>query len=186
MKPFWLAGVAIALVLIGCAGIRVSQDYDPATNFGPLSTYDWAAPTQEKTGDWRIDNPLQDARIRAAVDRVLTEKGFRRASDAAPTVRVRYQYMLRRKLESDASGGGIGFGVGSYGRYGGVAFGTGGGVREYDEASLIIDLADPATDALLWRGSGTHRYTEYDDPFKATAAIDQLVEKILAQFPPHI
>lgn len=186
MKPLWLVTIAAALMLIGCAGIRVSQDYDPATHFGPITTYNWQSPTQEKTGDWRIDNPLQDARIRAAVDRLLAEKGVNRSTDATPAVLVRYRYVLRPKLESDGAGSGIGFGIGSYGRHGGVAFGTGGGVRQYDEASLIIDLIDPETDALIWRGSGTQRHTEHDDPVKATTAIDRLVERILAQFPPRL
>ncbi|MBC2742825.1 MAG: DUF4136 domain-containing protein [Desulfosarcina sp.] len=77
------------------------------------------------------------------------------------------------------------YGIGSSGRHGGIAIGTGNSVREYDEGSLVIDLVDTASDALLWRGTGTQRFTEYDDPAKTTGDINALVEKILAQFPPQ-
>jgi hypothetical protein len=89
------------------------------------------------------------------------------------------------KLESGGSSGGVGFGIGSYGRHGGIAIGTGNQVREYDEGSLTIDLVDADSAALLWRGTGTQRFREYKDPEKASRDINTLVEKIIAQFPPH-
>lgn len=186
MNGKWLIAGAMIL-LAGCSGIRVSQDYEPATTFDNLHTFAWTTATQAPTGDPRIDNPLRDGRIRAAVERVLTTKGFVRATEAAPTFLVRYQYTLRQKIDSSGPSGGIGFGIGSYGRRGGIAIGTGTGntVSEYDEGSLVIDLMDPATDRLLWRGTGTQRFREYDDPAKTTADIDTLVETILAQFPPQ-
>lgn len=184
MKKGWIAFVVAALVVTGCSGIRVSQDYDPATDFRLMSTFDWADETQAKTGDPRIDNPLRDTRIREAVERLLTKKGFVRPDGGTPSFLVRYQYLLRSKIESDGTAGSIGFGIGSYGRHGGIAIGTGNNVREYDEGSLVIDLVAPASDALLWRGTGTQRFREYADPEKTSGDINALVERILVQFPP--
>lgn len=186
MNDKWLIAWAMVL-LTGCSGIRVSQDYAPTTAFDQLQTFAWATATQAPTGDPRIDNPLRDARIRDAVERVLTAKGFAPAAGAEPTFLIRYQYRLRQKIDASGPSGGIGFGIGSYGRHGGIAIGTGtgGSVSEYDEGSLVIDLLDPATDTLLWRGTGTQRFREYDDPAKTTADIDALVEAILDQFPPN-
>lgn len=186
MRKNWLAGMSTALVLIGCTAIQVNQDYDPVTAFTSMQSYRWVSETQEKTGDLRIDNPLRDARIRAAVDRLLAEKGVVKSADGPPSFMIRYQYLLRQKIESDGSRGGIGFGIGSYGRHGGIAIGTGNRVREYDEASLVIDFVDVTAQRLLWRGTGSQRFNEYDDPAKATKAINTLVEKILEQFPPRI
>jgi hypothetical protein len=183
MLRFFLATLAVVL-LAGCSGITVSQDYAPATSFDALNTFAWASPMQPTTGDPRIDNPLRDARTREAVARQLLAKGYIESSDGQPTFTVRYQYVLRRKLESDGGGGRIGFGVGTYGRGGGIAVGTGNSVREYEEASLVIDLLDPATGELLWRGTGNQRYREYKDPEKTSRDINLLVEKILEQFPP--
>ena len=185
MSKIWLAVCAATLVLGGCSGVQVSQDYDPATNFKSMHAYRWESDTQEKTGDLRIDNPLRDTRIRAAVARQLSDKGFVQTEDGNATFLVRYQFTLRQKIESDGAGGGIGFGVGSYGRHGGVAIGTGNNIREYDEGTLTIDIVDAASPNLLWRGIGTQRYREYNDPEKTSRDINTLVETILVQFPPR-
>lgn len=184
MKKRWIIIVVAVLVVVGCSGIRVSQDYDPATDLASLQTFGWTSDTQEKTGDARIDNPLRNTRIREAVERLLQDKGFVLSTDKEPSFLVRYQYDLRRQIESDGAGGGIGFGVGSYGRHGGIAVGTGNNVREYDEGALVIDMLDPDSEVLLWRGTGTQRFMEYDNPEKSIEDINALVEKILAQFPP--
>lgn len=183
MKKRWISLLLTTLIAAGCSGINVSQDYDPATNFGTLTTFRWESETQEATGDPRIDNPLRDTRIRTAIERVLAEKGFIPSANTAPTFLVRYQYTLRQKIES--GGGGVGFSIGSYGRHGGIAVGTGNPVHEYDEGMLTIDLVNAYSPPQLWRGTGTHRFKEYDNPEKVTRDINTLVEKILAQFPPR-
>lgn len=182
MRTIWLVIATTLAIFSGCSGVQVNQDYDPATSFTSMSTYDWATATQEKTGDPRIDNPLRDTRIRTAVERQLQDKGYVKATGDPPTFLVRYQYVLRQKIESDGSG--IGFGVGSYGRHGGIAIGTGNSIREYEEGALVIDFADPQSESLIWRGTGNQRFKMYDDPQKAKQEIDMLVEKIMAQFPP--
>lgn len=181
MNRGMIAAFAVALVAMGCSGIQVSQDYDPATSFGSLERFRWETTVQESTGDPRLDNPLRDSRIRKAVERVLKEKGLAPSKDGGATFLIRYREALNKKLES---AGGIGFGIGSYGRHGGVAIGTGNNLRETEDASLIIDFLDPESKTLLWRGTGTRRFKGYDDPAKASRDINQLVEKILEQFPP--
>jgi len=180
MKFTWTTILIVALIA-GCSGIQVSQDYDPATGFGSLERFRWETTVQESTGDPRLDNPLRDSRIRKAVEQVLKEKGFSPSKDGEATFLIRYRETLNKKLES---AGGIGFGIGSYGRHGGVAIGTGNNLRETEEASLIIDFLDSESKTLLWRGTGTRRFKEYDDPAKASQDINRLVEKILEQFPP--
>lgn len=180
MKYRWITLLSVALIA-GCSGIQVSQDYDPATAFSGLEHFRWETSVQESTGDPRLDNPLRNGRIRSAVERVLKEKGFARSEDGGSTFLIRYRESLNQKLES---AGGIGFGIGSYGRHGGIAIGTGNNLRETEEASLIIDFLDPESKTLLWRGTGTQRFKEYDDPVKASQDINGLVEKILEQFPP--
>ena len=182
MKYTWITLLVVALIA-GCSGIQVSQDYDPATGFSGLEHFRWETSVQESTGDLRLDNPLRNSRIRSAVERVLKGKGFAPSENGGSTFLIRYQETLNKKLES---AGGIGFGIGSYGRRGGIAIGTGTGnnLRETEEASLTIDFLDPESKTLLWRGTGTRRFKEYDDPAKASQDINGLVEKILEQFPP--
>lgn len=185
MKREWAFAALTILMAMGCSGITTSQDYDPATQFQSLRSFRWASPTQPKTGDARIDNPFRDSRIRSAVERRLQEKGYIQAIDRKPDFLVRYQYTLRQRLDADGTGAGFGFGIGSFGRHGGIAIGTGSNVSEYDEGTLVIDFVVDESGSLLWRGSGTQRFQEYDDPEKASQAINALVEKIVDQFPPN-
>jgi len=184
MNKKWMVMVALLLVFSGCASVRVSQDYDPQTAFDGWRFFRWAAAIQPKTGDPRIDNPFRDQRIRAAIERELANKGFVRSDAATDAYQVRYQYLLRPRLESGGSSSGIGFGFGNYGYAGGIAIGTGANIREYDQAMLIIDFLESQSDELLWRGTGAQRFIEYSDPVKTTRDIDRLVGKIIAQFPP--
>ena len=181
-----LIAMALAIVVIaGCAGVRVGQDYDPATDFSSLKIYRWATESQEKTGDPRLDSPFRDARIRESVERVLAQKGFARSAETSPSFVVSYKNVLRQKMESRGTSGGVGFGVGRYGRRGGIAMSTGNTVREYDEGTLIIDIIDGTSDALLWRGTGVQRFNETNNPQKTSQDINALVETILKQFPPQ-
>jgi hypothetical protein len=178
----------MAILLAGCSGVNVSQDFDPATSFDGLETFAWASQTQPETGDPRIDNPLRDKRIRAAVERVLSQKGFVPANAAPPSFLIRYQFLLRRSFNSTGGSPSFGVGVGSVGSRGSIAMGTSTGatIREVDEGSLVIDFVEPQSESLLWRGTGTQIFREHRDPARTTRDIDTLVERVLAQFPPPV
>lgn len=179
-----ILAVALLSLLGGCQSVQVSQDYDASKSFSALRTYDWQTKTQPKSGDIRVDNPLLDARIRTAVDRVLSERGYRIQSQPTPDFTVAYQYQIRRKIESDDVGVGVGFGWGGRSRYGGIGMDTGRYLSEYDEGMLVIDLYDTARGGLLWRGTGTTRVDQHARPEDITKGVNEAVEKILSQFPP--
>lgn len=183
-------GVGIFLItacLVGCAGIQTSQDYDAATDFSVLKTYSWADTVQAETGDPRIDNPLQDARIRSAVEQVLAVRGFfKMNASAGPSFQVRYVHTLRPRMDSGGSGIDFGIGLGGFRRRtaGGIALGTGNSVDTYDEGELVIDIIRNQPLQLLWRGTGTYRFTEYQNPAEADVATERLINTIMAPFPP--
>jgi len=149
-------------LFMGCSGIEVSQDYDMAADFSNLKTFTWYLVKQKKTGDLRVDNPLLDSRIREAVDRSLSQKGYKRISQGTPNFYV----------------------FGGSGSFGGIGIGTGSDVREYDEGMLVIDITDAKNRKLLWRGTGTRRVSRHSDPERITKEVNENVDKILAQFPP--
>ena len=186
MKKIWLFLFILLIVAAGgCSGIKVSQDYDLGKVLPVMKTYQWKTTTQAQTGDVRVDNPLLDARIRKAVDRAFSEKGFQKVTAGTPDFEVGYQFSISKKIQSDDLRTGFGFGMGSYGRHGGVAISTGSTVTQYDQGLLVIDLTDVKSGDLLWRGNGTHRLPEHIDPEKTEKIVKEIVEKILAQFPPE-
>ena len=177
-----LAGL---LILEGCSGIRVSQDYPPDTDYTSLKTYTWQSAKQELTGDLRLDNPLRDGRIRRAVDRLLSEKGYLRVSEEPPDFYVAYHQKIYSRVNVEEAGSGFLFGVGNYGYHGGVGFSFGNRADDYDETLLAIDIIDSGSGDLIWRGTGTRPFVQHTDPQKLTERINQTVQKILSQFPPR-
>lgn len=177
--------LALFAMILGCSGITVSQDYDETLDFTGLKTFNWKAATQKKTGDVRVDNPLLDSRIRTAVNRSLSEKGYQKVSQGAPQFYLVYQYSIRSKVGSDEVQTGVGIGFGGSGRRGTVGVSSGGGVSQYDEGMLVIDIIAAGSENLLWRGTGVRRLRTESGPEEITQDVNEIVEKILAQFPPQ-
>ena len=173
--------LALMAALVDCVTVRVSQDYDPAADFSGLRTWAWMPGPQPKTGDLRVDSPLINARVRAAVDATLAARGFVPAGDAAPDFRVGYHLSLEQKLSVQTVD--TYYGYGRHGRWGGA--GTQTYVNQYDEGTLIIDVADARREQLVWRGWGSRRISRSPTPEKTTQVIDDAVARILAQFPPR-
>jgi len=177
--------LTMLFVFWGCSTLKVSQDYDLKANFSGLKTYAWQFETHKKTGDVRVDNPLLHSRIRSAVDLFLLEKGYQKVSQGVLDFYVEYKYSVRTKVESDNLDGGVGFGIGTYGRRGGIGISTGGSVSSYDEGMLVIDIISPENKDLICRGTGTRRISQHSNPEKTIKDVNEAVQKILAQFPPQ-
>ena len=168
--------------LIGaCVSLKVSQDYDPSTDFGSLRTWAWMPGPQPKTGDLRADSPLIDARVRTAIDSTLTARGYVSAAEAMPDFLVGYHLSLEQKL--DVRTVDSYYGYGRYNRWGGVGAQT--YVNEYDEGTIIIDIADARAQQLIWRGWGSRRVSRNPSPEKTTEVINSTVTQILSQVPPR-
>lgn len=176
-----------AVFLLACSGIRVSQDYDPTTDFSRYRTFAWAPEPVEKSGDLLLDSPLMDRRIRSAVENTLAANGYRKATDRQPDFFVTYHLAVRTRIEADTFGPGIGwYGYPYYYRgypYWGD-FGYDTVIREYEEGTLIIDFTDAISRKLTWRGIGTRRIQSHSTPEKTTESVNNTVAEILAQFPP--
>lgn len=185
-----IAWVFAGLALAACAGSPVTTDYDTAVDFTTYRHYAWLEGKADKAGDSRGTNPLVDARIKEAIDRVLQARGYRLAANAqTPDFLVGFHISMRTRLDSSSLNTYYGFGMSSGGRRGGsVGISVGGPVstrsREYQEGTLLIDIADSTTHKLSWRGSTSRRLSEKSDPERSQALINKVVEEILSRFPP--
>ncbi len=181
------AKLLLALLLVvtgGCSSVRVSQDYTSTGNLSGLSSYAWHYDRQEKTGDIRIDSPLIDNRIRAAIDETLKARGYRSTARDKADFHVAYQYAIRGRLRPDNVQTSIGFGFGTYSRHSAFGLSTGSDVSSYDEGLLVIDILDARDGSTLWRGKGTRQVFIHTEPERMTEQINETVHKILDQFPP--
>lgn len=175
----------LSLLAAGCAGIDVKQDYNPAVDFGALRTFSWRSAVQEPTGNKLVDSPLLDSRIRAAVEKELLARGHRKVA-TNPDYQVAYSYTIESGAERDPDTSvGIGVGTGSRGSFGGIGVSLGFGGRDPGQERLIVDVIDPATDNLLWRGFAERRLASSSDPEENSARINETVAAILREFPPR-
>ncbi|MGI9592703.1 MAG: DUF4136 domain-containing protein [Myxococcota bacterium] len=178
LLPLLLACVA------ACAGVSVNQDYDPSADFASYRSFDWFPGSRELAGGGQLEDPFLERRIRTAVGRELAAKGYVRAGGARPDFYVNYHVSVQQKLTS--SGMNVGYGVGSYGSWGGVGIGMRTNpVRQYEEGTLVIDFIDGASRKLVWRGTGSKALARSPTPEQTTATIDTATREILKQFPPQ-
>jgi hypothetical protein len=182
--------VSLILVLLvvltwfaGCSGIVVSQDYTSSQRFPDIKTYAWQSITQEKTGDIRVDSPFIDERIRMAIDRTLTTKGFKKTTES-PDFLIAYHYSLSTRISTSPNGPAFGFGFGATNRNSAFGFSTSTDIIQYDEGLLVIDFIDYKSKKPIWRGTSTSRVDTQSKPEKITQLFTAMIEKNLAQFPP--
>jgi hypothetical protein len=64
---------------------------------------------------------------------------------------------------------------------GGYSGGPSMSVSEYTQGQVIVDVTDPRTSQLLWRGQGIEPVS--NDPVKYTSALQGVVNGIVAKFP---
>jgi hypothetical protein len=57
--------------------------------------------------------------------------------------------------------------------------------RTYDEGTLLIDVLEPGSQRLLWRGVGRAEVHRISDPAKREERLREAVAKILERFPPE-
>ncbi len=196
-----LAHKSISVLLItslaGCSTIEVSIDYDSSEDFSRFTSFDLITELPEPTGDWRIDNPLLESRVRAAVENQMAAKGYKRATDGSADFLVGYHAAIERCLSVEVMNSRYDYGPGSgsadyrYGHGWGYSRAWGPGpasrtyTRYYDEGSLILDIVTPHKKRLIWRGAAKAEIHEADSPRTKRERINEAVERMLGRFPPE-
>ncbi len=179
-----LSIVLIALVLAGCASQKVDWDYDPGRSLAGLKTYAWLETSEDvKKKGYQLD-ALMDQRVQDAVDRGLQAKGLRRVKGSASnTAQVDFlvNYMTTVKTRRDEQQITTSFGYG-YSPWG-VGMNTETRIKDYEEGTLIVDMIDPQTKKLIWRGQYRSRLKEKMTPQERTDRINQSINAILSGFP---
>lgn len=194
MKNIYLVNFAVILFFIsGCSTIKVTSDFNPTVSFSGLKSYEWIPDVPEKTGDSRIDgNTLLHSRVRKAVDNGLASKGYEKIKTGKPDFWVTYHVTLDKqtKIETINSYHHYGSGWGwryrrSYSPFS-TLYGNDTFVYIYDQGSLIIDIVEPESRTLIWRGSATDKVNFSHSPEQKEQKINEAVEKLLEKFPPQL
>jgi hypothetical protein len=169
--------IAAGLALFaGAASAQdVKTDFDKDANFGAIKTFAVQIGTA-----W--GNPLSEKRVVSEFEEALTAKGWTKTEAAkADAVVVLHGATDKEKtLNTFYSGG--------YGGYGWRGWGGGGmgtattTTSEYLVGTLVADIFDARTKALIFRGTATDELS--DKPEKNQKKLAKATDKMFKDFPP--
>ncbi len=152
---------------------QVKTDYDRTANFGQYKTYSWE---KVKTKD-----ALDVDRIKTAVNAALAAKGWTQV-DSGGDVSIVAMEITQNQQTLNTFYDGFGGGWGWRG-FGGGGFGEATTTTDiYKVGTLVVDLFDTKTKALLWRGTSSDTLSNNSD--KNIKNLDKGVEKMFKKFPP--
>ena len=178
-----------SLALTACSTVKVSTDYDQSADFTALKGFNWLPESAkvEKENAY-LNNRIMDVRITKAIDKQLVVQGF--SFSTAPDFYVNYSITSEKKTNirtyDNYSGYGPSWGWGiGYGHRGmSLSAHTETRVDEYQQGSLVIDVIDPTSLELIWRGIGSKRLPESTDAAEMDKLVANVVKNILSKFPP--
>jgi hypothetical protein len=159
----------LCMISVNAFAIDVKTDFDHHANFSQYKTYSWA----------KVDtpDPLWNDRVKEAVDRALTAKGWSQVPSGGDVSVVAMGTTRQKPTLRTFYDGFDGW------MWGGFAGAT-TYVDNYTEGTLIVDLFDTASKKLIWRGSATDVLS--GKPEKDEKKVDKGVAKMFEHFPPQM
>ena len=189
----WFFSMITLLTLAGCSSYSVVSDYDNTIPFGSYKTYRWSGAGSPAAGeDILAKNPLIFKHIRKTIDRELAAKGFVLKEKGPTDFSVSIHAGVRERVTVGPPAVGFAWRTGYYrgwhrGGYTTVMYDPYGPyprLTYYEEGTLIIDVIDTKSDDLAWRGIARGILKDYDSTADLHKELDEIVAKILVQFPP--
>jgi hypothetical protein len=163
--------------LSGCGlGIVAGADFAPGIDYAGYASFEWDEPDDRPVGDPRLENnPFFEQRLHAAVAVELAEHDIREGAGGARLV-VHHHATVRSRVdvyEADEREG--------YTTMRGTATPQ---VVEFQEGTILIDIADAQTRDVLWRGWAQFDITQaLANPEVMARAIEEAVGKMFERFP---
>lgn len=180
-----LVAVVCGVLLSACSSISVNTDYDTSKSFSNLKSFAWLSPKQKLVVDPLVDNDLMNQRIQRSVESELEKRGYTKASgDDSADFFITYHVKAEDKISATSFHGSYGYYPCWHGCVGmGVGYDRDIHVRQYKQGTFMLDIIDPASEKLMWRGSAGQRLVS-GTPDERDEYVQEIVSAILAKFPP--
>ena len=175
MRRFAIAA-ALSFVGAGAFAQDVKTDFDKSASFGAIKTFAVKIGTS-----W--NNQISEKRVTDEITQTLTEKGWKQV-DANPDALVVLHGATEKQksLNTFYSGGGYGgYGYRGFGGMGGMGTAT-TTTSEYTVGTLVVDIFNAKTKALIFRGTASDELS--DKPDKNVKKLDKASSKMFKDFPP--
>jgi hypothetical protein len=189
MKTLRNLAILGCLVVAGCqTPLRPATDFDPGVDFGKYQTFSWIDPNPlVVAATQRPFSPLVEQRLMRDTKAGLIKRGLSFVDDplqadlvVAFTVGTREGIRITSYPNNSFTRGPTGRRSHMWRDY---WSGSTVRTRQYTEGQLAIDLFDVAEARPVWHGTVSRRITSRDQAEPDTV-IEQVVDAILAQFPP--
>ncbi len=146
---------------------KITVEFDQAADFSKYKTFA-IRDGQLNSRNPALNSELVKKKIEADIVRDLTARGLE-VTTGRSDLNVRYHFGSVRKVEREAYPAGW------------RGFGTRVVRVPYTEGTLVIDLRDPSTRSLVWRGIASE---EKSDGTKIEGKLDDMVRKAIDKYPP--
>jgi hypothetical protein len=139
-----LIAAVLVVMTSACATVSVGADHEAGIRFDQYRTFGWEAQDALPVGDPRLDNnPFFDSRVRGAVELELAAKGLRLVT-ASPDLLIHYHASVQQRVDVMKRDEGRGYITPDYGQASTVV--------EFEEGTILLDVADAMSKRILWRG----------------------------------
>jgi hypothetical protein len=171
---------AIFFSLTACASVDVRTVTSPDANLGALHTFTVMtnakprSPASQSADDPMLVNSVSNRALRADLVKAFENRGYVRSDK--PDFTVAYYASTKQKLDVTYWDYGYDYYPRWWGGWG-PGFGPSGPTAtEYTQGTVIVDVVNPNTNELLWRGQGVATVSDNEaqyeqDLWKAVTAI---------------
>jgi hypothetical protein len=171
--------IVLMLILISCgSSVRVQYDYIEGHDFSPYKTFDFMV----QPADLQVhDKPIR--RVKNSVIKELEYNGFEMRF-TRPDFLIAIQTSVDSKVDINAWG----YTYAPYDVYhGGYSYWgvPSMGVYKYEEGTLILDIIDPKSMTLIWRGVAQRALPSRLDNDRIQQIVDEAVRRVLYYWPPE-
>ena len=174
----------IVIMLAGCSQVQTGSEIDDAADFSALTTYCWLHDTEKAADDVRLNDPRVRNTVRTAVEDALASKGYEKVDREQADFLVTWFGAIEQKIKKENIDHFYApYGYGTLYRDPALNTESPRKILEYEEGTIIIDIVDPQSRKLIWRGSGSGRIAEDQPEQTALRNLNRSVTRILAPFP---
>jgi len=172
---------AIFLALTACASVDVRTLTSPDANLSALRTFrimqhaKAQSPSASSTNDPMLVNSISNRALRADLIKGFENRGY--ALSDTPDFTVAYYASTKDKLDVTYWD----YGYPYYPRWWGFGPYEQPTVTEYTQGTVIVDVIDPNTKELLWRGQGVAKVSDNEAQYEQD--LWKTVTAILDKFP---
>jgi len=178
---------AVALAIVSCSTQEIHSPQLPNASLGQRSTFGLVPQLYQEAAAAVSNAPFWQNRIAAAITSGLEQKGYRPSALVRKAdLLVAFHVVLRQGESITIFDNYSGYALpAAKAATAGIAKLAASPKGEAEIGTLVIDIIDPKTKTIIWRGWGRAEVEESQTPTQTERLIQEIVPKILSNFPNH-